>query len=138
MSRRQTDRDEPRCAAESGPDDGADPKAFHDRRGRNRRAGCRSRAGRKARQLCEQIRDALHAIFSGLADEVLRDLTVVSVEPAPHTGRLMVTVAVPVPADATDRAAARGHLGRAAGLIRSEAAAAICRRNTPELTFRVV
>ena len=47
-------------------------------------------------------------------------MTVVAVEPAPHTGRLLVTVAGPSPADAADRAVAAGHLDRAAGLIRRE------------------
>jgi ribosome-binding factor A len=95
-------------------------------------------AGRKALQLCGQVRDALGAILPVLADEVLQNLTVVSVEPAPHAGRLRVTVAVPSPADATDRTAAVEHLGRAAGLIRREVAAAVHRRKAPELTFEVV
>jgi len=94
--------------------------------------------GRKAYQLCGQVRDALGGIFPGLADEVLQNLTVVSVEPAPHTGRLRVTVAVPSPADATDRTAAAEHLDRAAGLIRREVAATVHRRKAPELTFEVV
>jgi ribosome-binding factor A len=94
-------------------------------------------AGRKALQLCGQVRDALGVILPGLADEVLRGLTVVSVEPAPHTGRLRVTVAVPSPADATDRTTAAEHLGRAAGLIRREVAASVHRRKAPELTFEV-
>jgi ribosome-binding factor A len=95
-------------------------------------------AGRKARQLCEQVRDALGVILPGLADEVLQNLTVVAVEPAPHTGRLLVTVAGPGPADAADRAVAAEHLERAAGLIRREVAAAVHRRKAPELAFRVV
>ena len=95
-------------------------------------------AGRKAYQLCGQVRDALGVILPGLADEVLQNLQVVSVEPAPHTGRLRVTVAVPSPADATDRTAAVERLGRAVGLIRREVAAAVHRRKAPELTFEVV
>jgi ribosome-binding factor A len=95
-------------------------------------------AGRKALQLCGQVRDALGAILPVLADEVLQNLTVVSVEPAPYTGRLRVTVAVPSPADATDRTAAVEHLGRAAGMIRREVAAAVHRRKAPELAFEVV
>lgn len=137
MSRRRTSRaDAPDLAAEVGPDDGADPKAFHDRRMAHRKD--RRGPGRKGLQLCGQVRDALHGIFAGMADGVVRDLTVVSVEPAPNTARLMVTVAAPQPADATDRAAVAGHLGRAAGAIRAEVVAAICRRNAPELAFRVV
>ncbi len=95
-------------------------------------------AGRKALQLCGQVRDALGVIFPGLADEVLQGLTVVSVEPAPHAGRLRVTVAVPSPADATDRTAAVERLVRAAGRLRREVAASVHRRKAPELTFEVV
>jgi ribosome-binding factor A len=99
--------------------------------------GDRSQLGRKTLQLCGQVRQALHGILSGLADEVLQNLLIVSVEPAPHTGRLLVTVAAPGPADATDRAVAVEHLNRAAGLIRREVAAAVHRRKAPELVFRV-
>ena len=95
-------------------------------------------AGRKALQLCGQVRDALGVILPGLADEVLQNLTVVSVVPAPHAGRLLATVAVPTPADAADRTAAAEHLDRAAGRIRREIAAAVHRRKAPELAFEVV
>jgi ribosome-binding factor A len=115
-------------AAEVGPDDGTDPRRFHDRRGQHGKP-----PGRKAHQLCGQVQQALLVILPGLADEVLRDLTVVSVEPAPHSGRLLVTVAGPAPADATDR-----HLRLAAGLLRSEVAGAVHRRKAPELVFQIV
>ncbi|MGL6097055.1 MAG: ribosome-binding factor A [Fimbriiglobus sp.] len=123
-------------AAAPGPEDGTDPRRFHDRR-RSHRTGARG-PGRKAMQLCGQVRDAVPGILAGLADEVLQTLTVVSVEPAPHAGRLMVTVAVPATAAPADRSAAEQHLARAAGLLRTEVAAAVHRRRAPELTFRVV
>jgi hypothetical protein len=85
---------------------------------------------RKALQLCGQVRDALRTILSGLADEVLQNLTVVSVEPAPHSGRLLVTVAAPDPADVTDRAVRTERLNGAAGLIRLEVAGSVHRRKT--------
>jgi ribosome-binding factor A len=113
--------------SEVGPDDGKDPRRDHDRRGIHGKP-----PGRKAHQLCGQVAQALLVILPGLADEVLRDLTVVSVEPAPHSGRLLVTVAGPAPADATDR-----HLRLAAGLLRSEVANAVHRRKAPELVFAV-
>ena len=136
MSRRKSsrvNRQQP-DAAELGPDDGSDPKKFHDKRqqfppGRE--------PGRKAWQLCEQVGRALQVIFPGLADEVLQPLLVVRVEPAPHSGRLMVTVAGPVPADATDPPPVAAHLARATGLLRTEVAAAIHRRKAPEIVFLV-
>ena len=115
-------------AAEIGPEDGTDPRRDHDRRGIHGKP-----PGRKAHQLCGQVHQALLVTLPGLADEVLRDLTVVSVEPAPHSGRLLVTVAGPAPADATDR-----HLRLAAGLLRSEVARSVNRRKVPELVFAVM
>ena len=129
--RRQTLAD---VAAELGPDDLQDPKAFHDRRVSARHSG---HVSRKGLQLCGQVQDALIAILPGLADEVLRDVTVVSVEPAPNTGRLMVTVAVPRPADVSDRTTVADRLAAAAGHLRTEVAAVVHRRRAPELTFRL-
>jgi ribosome-binding factor A len=114
-------------AAEVGPEDGTDPRRDFDRRGLHGQP-----PGRKAHQLCGQVHQALLVILPGLADEVLQNLTVVSVEPAPHSGRLLVTVAGPAPADATDR-----HLRQAAGLLRSEVARAVNRRKAPEIVFQV-
>lgn len=107
-----------------GPDDRLDPRRFHDRRGR--RPG-----GRKALQLCEQVRHALSVALAGLGDEVLQSLTVLGVEPAPHSGRLRVTVTGP------DRGLAERRLAAAAGRLRTEVAASINRRKAPELVFAV-
>lgn len=84
-------------------------------------------------QLCGQVRDALHGILAGCADGVLQQLAVVSVEPAPNTGRLLVTVR----ANGVEPFVASERLGRANGMIRSEVAAVISRRYAPELAFRV-
>lgn len=120
--------------ADLGLEDGTDPKRFHDRRtwGRTRSPG------RKALQLCRQVADALRVIFPDLADEVLQNLSVLSVEPAPHSGRLLVTVAAPATADVTDHRTAIEHLNRAIGRIRSEVASAVHRRKAPKLTFAVL
>ena len=120
-----------------GDEDGHDPKRDHDRRTWDER----KKGGRKAQQLCEQVADALRTILAGLADERLQNLTVMTVAPAPHTGRLLVTVAGPAPADATDRPAVidvLAALSKAAGRIRSEVATFVHRRYAPELTFAVV
>ncbi|MFO0935401.1 MAG: hypothetical protein U0798_02665 [Gemmataceae bacterium] len=93
---------------------------------------------RKTSQLCGQVKDALIGIVSGLGDEWLNGLTVLMVEPAPHAGRLRVTVAADSPADVTDRTAILDHLRRASGLIRSEVARSITRRKMPELVYEVV
>ena len=124
-------------AAKVAAEDGSDPRRDFDRRTWGDRP---SASGRKAKQLCEQVERALQVVFPGLADEVLRGLVVVRVEPAPHSGRLLVTVAGPAPADATDPLAAltvAEHLARASGHLRTEVAAAVNRRRAPELVFRV-
>ena len=114
-------------AAEVGGEDGGDAKEFHAKPWDSPK-----QAGRKGRQLCAQVKDALHVALAACADEALQALDVVSVEPAPHTGRLRVLVA------AGDRPAAQAALRRAGGRLRAEVAAAVSRRYTPELVFEVV
>lgn len=121
-------------AAEIGEDDGFDPRRFGDRRGLH--TSGRDGPGRKALQLAAQAREAVSVALAGGADAVLRELTVVSVRPAPHSGRLMVTVAVP--ADVTDRPAVETRLRHATGWLRASVATAVNRRRAPELVFEVV
>lgn len=115
--------------ADPGLDDGLDPR-FDDH-------SPRSRAAWKARQLCATAAQTLQSVLAGeCGDDTLRDLTVLAVEPAPHAGRLLVTV------QCTDRDRVSdedvlNQLQRAAGLLRSEIAAAVNRRRAPELVFRV-
>ena len=117
-------------AADIRPGDGLDPRFD---RGGGRRPG-----QRKALQLCREAERTLSAVLSGECDDdVLRELTVLSVVPAPNAVRLLVTVALPpsanIPADEAMR-----RLLNVSGHLRSELAAAVSRRKAPELTFRVV
>lgn len=132
MSRRRQKAIPAGLAAEIGPEDGRDPKEFHQKPWDAPR-----QAGRKARQLCGQVKDALHVVLAGCGDAVLRAVVVVSVEPAPNTGRLRVVCELP-PECGADRSAAEDHLRRAAGMLRAEVAAAVHRRYAPELTFDVI
>lgn len=128
MSRRQRKLNEFRnLAAEQSSEDGGDAREFH-----AKPWDAPKQASRKGQQLCGQVKEALHTALAGSADEVLQGLSVVSVEPAPHTGRLRVLLG------ADDPAAAREALIRAAGFLRSEVARAISRRYTPELVFEVI
>src|SRR5262249_18212994 len=130
MSRRRRKADElNHLAAELGGEDGGDPKEFH-----AKPWDAPKQAGRTGQQVGGQVKDALHGALGGCADAVLRGLTVVGVEPAPHTGRLRVLVT----AEAGTRAAAETAVLRAAGFLRSEVAAAISRRYAPELVFEVI
>jgi ribosome-binding factor A len=113
-----------------GPEDGTDPRDW--KKDWNAR-----RPGRKALQLCRQVAEALGSALAGCADDILQDLLVVAVEPAPNAGRLLITLAATPSAVEHDVATVAAHLHRAAGWLRSEVAAAIHRRKTPELTYRV-
>ena len=118
-------------AAELGGEDGGDPREFH-----KKPWDAPKQQSRKAGQLCGQVRDALHVALAGCGDAVLQALAVASVEPAPHTGRMLVKVELPADAGVS-RTQAEDHLRRAAGMLRSEVATAIHRRYAPELAFAV-
>src|SRR5215831_12623470 len=110
MSRRRRKVDDlNRLAAELGREDGSDPTKFH-----AKPWDTPKQTGRKGRQLCCQIKDALLVTLAGCADEVLQGLRVLSVEPAPHTGRLRVLLM------SGDRREADVALMRATGFLRSE------------------
>jgi ribosome-binding factor A len=117
--------------SEVGAGDGLDPRL-------EGREGAEPAGDRKQRQLCGQVARTLASLFAGeCGDDVLRDLLVQSVVPAPSSARLLVTVALaptapPIPAEKIGEA-----LERARGLLRSEVAAAIVRRRAPDLVFRI-
>lgn len=111
-------------------EDGLDPREFL-----RRTAG--KRGGRKTQQLCGQVGDALNYAFAAVAnDDVLRDLCVVAVQPAPDESRLLVTVG-PLLAGSCDVQQVMDHLQRAGGRLRSEVASAIHRKRVPQLIFRL-
>jgi ribosome-binding factor A len=103
-----------------------------------RRRGARGSTPRKTLQLCSQVAETLLLVLAESADDVLRDLTVAAVEPLPGSNRLLVTLRPSVWAAKLETAQALLHLEQARGLLRSEVAAAICRRKVPDLLFRVV
>jgi ribosome-binding factor A len=117
------------ACCEVGPEDGVDPRLDH--------RPVRERVkNRKALQLCAQVAETLNLVLAGeCGDDVLRELTVVSVVPAPDSSRMLVTLAVP--ADGADEQDVRAHLERAAGKMRGEVAGAIHRKRVPLLTFQV-
>jgi ribosome-binding factor A len=113
-----------------GPGDGVDPRL-------EPRDTSRKVKNRKALQLCGQVARTLGLALAACGDEVLRDLAVASVVPAPTSARLLVTLYSLTLADTIEAEAVLQRLQRAAGLLRSEVAAAIHRRKAPELLFRV-
>ncbi|MDH5674327.1 MAG: ribosome-binding factor A [Myxococcales bacterium] len=90
---------------------------------------------RKDHQLCGQVQRALsEALGADFGDDVLNQLWVVRVEPAPTASRLLVWVAGP-PDVAPDVIIER--LGRISGLLRTEVAAAIARKRVPHLLYAI-
>lgn len=94
------------------------------------------RADRKALQLCAQVSQTLEQVFAEQEDDLLRDVHVESVDPAPDSSHLLVTVR-PIAREA-DPIALMGRLNEASADLRLEMAGAITRRRVPALTFRVV
>ncbi len=90
---------------------------------------------RKERQLCRQVQEAVSEALAGIEDDVLLDVWVCNVEPAPDAGRLAIVVAAPSRVS-PDEVLAR--LDKFAGFLRAEVAGAITRKRVPALTFRVL
>jgi ribosome-binding factor A len=113
-----------------GPEDGIDPRDLF-------RANARKKGGRKTLQLCGQVAEVLNYAFAAICnDDVLRELGVLAVQPAPDESRLLVTVGptLPGPCDPNQVLA---HVQQSLGKLRSEVAAAIHGKKVPELAFRV-
>ena len=93
---------------------------------------------RKARQLCRQVYRTLSYALGGLADPVLQELSVHSVEPAPDASRLLVNLLPGVGNQGPDVAEIMERLLRVRSFLRQEVAMAITRKRAPELLFHVV
>jgi len=91
-------------------------------------------SNRKALQLCRQVERTLSIAFEG---DLLRDLTVESVVPAPDSSRLLITLRYHGP-NTVVTAAIHEALKACHARLRGEIAADIHRRKTPDLTFHVV
>lgn len=105
---------------------------------RRRRTNPR-RDDRKLMQLCAQVQRAIdHILAADCDDPLLDDLLVEAVEPLHGSGHLLVVLGCPFAPQDLDLDEVRDRLDRTKGLIRSEVAAWINRKRTPELTFRVL
>lgn len=93
------------------------------------------RGDRKVRQLCRQVQEAVGEALSTLDDDVLMDVWVCDVTPAPDASRLAVLVRGPrdKPPELV-----KERLERVAGYLRTEVAQAITRKRAPTLTFEVL
>ena len=96
----------------------------------------RGRGDRKALQLCRQVQRALSLALAGeCGDDVLRELFVEEVLPAPDATRLLVRLGIPGHLQEVSTADILGRLARVHGQLRHSMAQAITRKRAPELTF---
>jgi len=88
---------------------------------------------RRTRQLCGQVLRALASLLMGEChDDVLRDVVVDGVTPAPDASRLRVILRAADPATVTQ------HLDRVRAFLRREVANAVQRKRAPELVYLVL
>jgi ribosome-binding factor A len=114
------------------PEDGIDPRDLA-------RQPRQHKGDRKVRQLCSQVAETLSLVLSGeCSDELLQNLEVVAVDPAPNASQLLVTVRSADPDAHVNSAEVSARLTAIAGKLRCEVASAITRKRAPSLVFRVL
>jgi len=93
----------------------------------------------KTMSLCKLVRRIVQTALTGeVADEILQDLAVLEVQPAPNAGRLMVVLMQGRLTADTSLDDIHARLDRVQGLLRSEIAQSTARKRTPELAFMVM
>jgi len=91
------------------------------------------RTDRKTLQLCRQVQRALMLALAGeCGDDLLRDVSVDSVDPAGGAGHLLVRVNVPRDMQMLEVLA---RLNSRSGQLRAIVAGSICRKRVPMLSF---
>lgn len=88
-------------------------------------------------QLCKQVGEAIYSGLLESTDDTLRDLIVLQVIPAPHAGRLLVTLQPGITAGPIDIATILQKLEQQTARLRQTVAEEIHRRKVPELVFQV-
>jgi ribosome-binding factor A len=115
--------------SETGPEDGSDPRLFF-------RNDSGRQASRKTLQLCAHTAQVVGQILAWETDDdLLSELVIVSVVPAPSSSRLLVTFSA---ASDADDAAILERLQRQVARLRTELGLSVQRRRVPELSFRVL
>lgn len=131
-SRKPSHRDILSSCSEIRPDDGIDPRTFF---GKSER----KKSNHKNLQMCGEIARTLSLVLAWESgDDLLQALIVESVQPAPDSSRVLVTVRVQPRAEVVDIGQVQERLHQCRGRFRTEVAAAIHRKRVPELVFRVL
>ena len=103
-------------------------------KGRSPGGAPHGRSRHRTLQLCAQVQEALAYALSECSSEVLQDLLVVAVEPAPDESHLLVVVQDTA---AHGVALVLAELDDAKGHLRHAVAESIVRRRAPLLSFTV-
>jgi ribosome-binding factor A len=115
-----------------GPGDGVDPRL-------EPREGPTKVPNRKALQLCAQVAETLSFVLAGECDDdLLRELCVESVVPAPTSARMLVTLSLAGLGTEVPRDEVEQRLQRVRLRLRAEVASAIHRRKVPDLLFNLI
>jgi ribosome-binding factor A len=132
MSSRERNQYDPRnLCAHLHPDDGIDPREMA-----RRDTEYDTKSDRKVWQLCKQVGRTLQLALGTLPRaDMLVEVSVQTVTPAPNAGRLRVVLAIPDPQRREEVAALLTEHG---GRLRREVASTISRRRAPELAFEVI
>ena len=131
-SKKSSSNDVSALRGSMSPEDGMDPREFA-------RKGLPRKGDRKVRQLCSQVAETLSLVLSGeCSDELLQNLEVVAVDPAPNAAQLLVTVRSTCVVEPVDPAEVSARLATISGKLRCEVASAITRKRAPTLVFRVL
>lgn len=94
---------------------------------------------RKQEQLCRQVEERIGLVLAGEVDDpLLQDVYVAGVATAPGSGDLIVSLAFPPGVAAPPIAEVLRRIEALRSFLRAEVAAAIHRKRTPGLLFRVV
>jgi len=114
-------------------DDGVDPHEFFKTR------ELRDKQYHKTMQLCSQVAETIGLVLEGdFDDELLHNLQVVSVNPAPDASQLAVALRADVPDAQVGAQEILNRLAAVSGRLRCEVAAAISRKRAPKLVFHLV
>ncbi len=103
--------------------DGIDPRFDYERK---------EVANRKALQLCSQVQSLLNVKLGMCGNDILRELFVESVIPAPDSSQLLVSLHLP---EDIALSAASAAIEGAAGMLRFEVGSFINRKRVPQLKF---
>jgi ribosome-binding factor A len=97
------------------------------------------RRDHKTAQLCRQVFQTLSLALSECGDDLLRDLILHDVQPAPNPSRLLARVGFSASVkDPVGPVEVLQRLGEASGFLRHQVAAAITRKRAPEIFFALV